>query len=61
MSGTERPCDYCDQPAGSPVARHDPGNPASALVGVSHDRCWLRFMNEALAIGSDTMPTGWRR
>ena len=42
-------CDYCQQPAGSPTARHDPGNPASLLVGVTHDECFGRFLSEALA------------
>jgi hypothetical protein len=43
-------CGYCQLPAGSPVARHDPGNPASPLVGLSHDACYLRFLNEELAL-----------
>ncbi len=43
-------CDYCMHPAGSPIARLEPGNPVSPLVGVTHADCWKRFMDEAEAL-----------
>jgi hypothetical protein len=45
-------CDYCGQPAGSPVARLSPGDPGSRLVGVTHDAagCYGRFLAEAQAL-----------
>lgn len=39
-------CDYCRRPAGSPRARRLPGDPASPLVGITHDACWKRFLAE---------------
>jgi len=43
----EHICDYCLSPAGSPVARLEPGNRVSPLVGVTHPDCWKRFLEEA--------------
>jgi len=48
----EHICDYCMQPAGSPVARLEPGNRVSPLVGVTHPDCWKRFLGEAEAMAS---------
>jgi hypothetical protein len=46
-------CDYCGQPAGSPVARLSPGDPGSRLVGVTHDGCYGQFLTEAQALDAE--------
>jgi hypothetical protein len=46
---TDGACDYCHRPAGSPVARITPGDPASKLVGIRHDPCWGEFLTELLS------------
>ncbi|QMU69167.1 hypothetical protein [Streptacidiphilus sp. P02-A3a] len=50
----EHICDYCMNPAGSPIARLEPGNVASPLVGVTHPDCWKRFMDEAEALAASS-------
>ncbi len=48
----EHICDYCMNSAGSPIARLEPGNVVSPLVGVTHPDCWKRFMDEAQAMAA---------
>lgn len=56
MNGArERLCDYCMHPAGSPIVRLEPGNPLSPLVGVTHDDCWQRFLEEVSALPSQAV------
>jgi len=52
-------CDYCHRPAGSPVARVTPGDPASKLVGIRHDPCWGDFLTELMTGPAE--PTGVAR
>jgi hypothetical protein len=53
----EHICDYCMNSAGSPIARLEPGNVVSPLVGVTHPDCWKRFMDKAQAMAAAASTT----
>ena len=55
MSPREHICDYCTRPAGGPIARLEPGNPVSPLVGVTHQDCWQRFIEELSTLQSQAV------
>lgn len=55
MNGARTPLRLLHASGRSPIVRLEPGNPLSPLVGVTHDDCWQRFLEEVSALPSQAV------